>query len=681
MDTKLYVAFDGDGIGQQVGRARLDNDVEGIRRISQAIDRGNAVWAGWAMSYGGSTIEVGGDEGLLEVPARALEQLEQVRHAYETAVGAPCSVGLGKKVSEASKALLAAKLRGKNRVVFYDQQVEQEVAAAAEHPQTEGEKIGEEYLTKADGDEYAISHKKGREKGRPVIHVYAHCGDAPVGYALLHYLPGGAELQGSKVHVDEAHRRRGLASRMFAHAEKATGRRIESYNHLSEDGKVFWDASFGTKFGKIELLTKDEPRTEGSAGPAKHAHRGYKGPAAPSRQTEEHSQGEVAVKQAVAPRPDPVPGQPFEAHFRAAADAQDKRDRVTAARKSGDLQKLKEQVAMALDGVRTQLPVLQQLKSAYPDAFKSVLNLVQGVISLGRELQTADDQLAKHEKAPKVWRSAGWGLDAVSIPSVDHPQRKDFDAKYHAAVAEQMANGDSRAVRPLTVKVDELEGGNSRGIVNPDRYRLYRRMLRAGDKVPPVVVQRAGDRWRLLDGTHRHIAARDEGVTELPALELRAMRKAEPRHDLLPGGAADRLRPEDFDPDALALGTAREMEHTSDEALAREIAMDHLLEDPDYYTREMKQELEPAAPPPPETVLDKKQLSATQKARRAHTHAHRSTPLPVGTQHAGEVKVTHADGKTGWKGVRAGMIQGQEPGVPLLGANSHPVSSREPGAK
>lgn len=53
--------------------------------------------------------------------------------------------------------------------------------------------------------------------------------------------------------------------------------------------------------------------------------------------------------------------------------------------------------------------------------------------------------------------------------------------------------------------------------------------------------------------------------------------------DLILGGLADRRRPEDFDPIALAKGTAVEMEHTDDPEVAREIAMDHLAEDPDYY--------------------------------------------------------------------------------------------------
>jgi len=53
----------------------------------------------------------------------------------------------------------------------------------------------------------------------------------------------------------------------------------------------------------------------------------------------------------------------------------------------------------------------------------------------------------------------------------------------------------------------------------------------------------------------------------------------------LPGGLADDRVPEDFDPEALAQGMEVETEHTDDPEIAREIAMDHLTEDPAYYTK------------------------------------------------------------------------------------------------
>ena len=55
--------------------------------------------------------------------------------------------------------------------------------------------------------------------------------------------------------------------------------------------------------------------------------------------------------------------------------------------------------------------------------------------------------------------------------------------------------------------------------------------------------------------------------------------------DKLKGGLADKKQPKDFDPKALQEGEKHEMEHTNDNSIAREIAMDHLQEDPNYYKK------------------------------------------------------------------------------------------------
>ena len=56
-------------------------------------------------------------------------------------------------------------------------------------------------------------------------------------------------------------------------------------------------------------------------------------------------------------------------------------------------------------------------------------------------------------------------------------------------------------------------------------------------------------------------------------------------HDHIPGGRADACAPADFDWQRLQQGTDVEMEHTDNIALATEIAMDHLVEDPQYYEK------------------------------------------------------------------------------------------------
>lgn len=62
--------------------------------------------------------------------------------------------------------------------------------------------------------------------------------------------------------------------------------------------------------------------------------------------------------------------------------------------------------------------------------------------------------------------------------------------------------------------------------------------------------------------------------------------------DKIPGGLADDKQPTEFDSEQLAMGLMVEMEHTDDPKIALEIAMDHLAESDDYYTRLAEMEAE-----------------------------------------------------------------------------------------
>lgn len=55
--------------------------------------------------------------------------------------------------------------------------------------------------------------------------------------------------------------------------------------------------------------------------------------------------------------------------------------------------------------------------------------------------------------------------------------------------------------------------------------------------------------------------------------------------DLRKQGKAKNRPDSDFDPIELEIGVAVEHEHVDDEEAAAEIAKDHLVEDPHYYTR------------------------------------------------------------------------------------------------
>lgn len=96
------------------------------------------------------------------------------------------------------------------------------------------------------------------------------------------------------------------------------------------------------------------------------------------------------------------------------------------------------------------------------------------------------------------------------------------------------------------------------------------------------------------------------------------------QNDLLPGGKADNLPDRDFSGPALAEGAKHEHEHTRDDQVAKEIAKDHLQEDPLYY--EKVKEIEKGADELPKkkkpTVLDELRAAKTHSDRREYDRKH-----------------------------------------------------------
>lgn len=62
--------------------------------------------------------------------------------------------------------------------------------------------------------------------------------------------------------------------------------------------------------------------------------------------------------------------------------------------------------------------------------------------------------------------------------------------------------------------------------------------------------------------------------------------------DRIPGGLAKGMRPSEFPRRSMRKGMKSELEHTSSKRIAKEIAMDHLVEDPRYYDKLEKMERE-----------------------------------------------------------------------------------------
>lgn len=134
--------------------------------------------------------------------------------------------------------------------------------------------------------------------------------------------------------------------------------------------------------------------------------------------------------------------------------------------------------------------------------------------------------------------------------SGDH-QRLSELADAHASVS-QMPNAERRAVAEAHVKASLHHAGR-------------------GDWA------RSKAHYFMAEAHDRHVRSQSNKALSSAGVEKAA--------DKLPGGRADDKSSDDFDEGSLREGAKHEKEHTDDPALAREIAMDHLAEDPRYYEK------------------------------------------------------------------------------------------------
>lgn len=165
----VYVSFDGDSIGNKVAQAEALDDEPAIQDISSRIRAGGDLFHKWVQRHDGVELEQGGDEGLAKVPEKALEDLETFREDYKRVVSASVTVGVGKKISEATKARMLGKLRGKDRVETFSDSTESSLKAALEArgPQDEAAKMREAGFAKAFRELSVILKSNFKENEHP----------------------------------------------------------------------------------------------------------------------------------------------------------------------------------------------------------------------------------------------------------------------------------------------------------------------------------------------------------------------------------------------------------------------------------------------------------------------------------------------------------------------------------
>lgn len=129
--------------------------------------------------------------------------------------------------------------------------------------------------------------------------------------------------------------------------------------------------------------------------------------------------------------------------------------------------------------------------------------------AFGQDLEDAwSDGDTKYNEEGKI-------VPKMSIPKGDGPERRAWDANYRRAI--ENVFGDKLTL--VMASTDPEKTVNRNPIRNRDRYEMYRRMIRAGERLPPIVVRQEGpNKYYVLDGNHRWSAAQAAGVPEIEAL-------------------------------------------------------------------------------------------------------------------------------------------------------------------
>lgn len=124
MDNNIFVAINGDLVGDSIGQAIASDNSEELSRVSGAVKDSHSKIEEWVKSVGGRVVASSGDEGVFSIAPEHANQLEKIRGDYAQSAGHTLTIGIGNSISEASKALLYAKDNGRDQITEYEPAIE-----------------------------------------------------------------------------------------------------------------------------------------------------------------------------------------------------------------------------------------------------------------------------------------------------------------------------------------------------------------------------------------------------------------------------------------------------------------------------------------------------------------------------------------------------------------------------
>lgn len=510
----------------------IDN-FEELQRFSQALDSASEGWRAWVASCGGDVITLGGENFKVRIGADRLTEVSELQERYGKLIGFPVVIGIGAKLSEADKALEVA-LISNSDINVYTPDTEQRLA---EH------------------------HKL--EKAQAAFHDPRDGKVYPTG--SIH------DLDGLPEHLQD-----------------------DAINGVVESGFIDDNGVFFPKKKRQEVASIQKAE----------------GPSSP----EQHSIGINELHDTLS----------------AAASAQGQKDasaaseQATGEQKNQNIEAIKHKVKSVLDAFKSRAKDLEQLQQQDPELYTSLVNMVQAMVAMAREfLPTPTIQKAeylfdfKHLVKSDNWTGMGMvdpsgvfhSTDGLSHPDWAHNNRslvgfegtRNIDYQPESSQEDAVFDDEERTALDHFLDAGWMRIKPGAGV---QVSGLYPHNIKHVHKALKQMAQRVPGRTLYVDHGDGSISV-PVSPTGKPNLSVltRHVRKSEKieldpnvspppgnslsKEDKMPGGKGDNAPDENFDAKALALGVKTEMEeHGLDAERAKEIAKDHLTEDPGYYALE-----------------------------------------------------------------------------------------------
>ena len=123
--NQVIISYKADKSSEILSDVMLQNDIKKLNEYSEQIKLGNGLIQKWLESKEGTFYSSNGDSGNFGIYSSNVPDLEDLRQKYAFATNSTLSMGIGKTLSQADRALTVAKYQGANKIVEYDKPIQQ----------------------------------------------------------------------------------------------------------------------------------------------------------------------------------------------------------------------------------------------------------------------------------------------------------------------------------------------------------------------------------------------------------------------------------------------------------------------------------------------------------------------------------------------------------------------------